>query len=92
MSSKIKINVEQKLKSLWMERVVDKSAFSVVHCNQIGQVKGTFLMNNIQSGIVTQKEKEVCFCPDLYRVIEIKKSFVGDTELKIGEYPITSEP
>ena len=46
-SSKIKISVEQKLKSLWMERVVDKSAFSVVHCNQIGQVKGTFLMNNI---------------------------------------------
>ena len=53
MSSKIKISVEQKLKSLWMERVVDKSAFSVVHCNQIGQVKGTFVMNNIQSDIVT---------------------------------------
>ena len=47
MSNKMKISVEQKLKSLWMERVVDKSAFSVVHCNQIGQVKGTFLMNNI---------------------------------------------
>ena len=53
MSNKIIVSVEQKLKSLWMERVVDKSAFSVVHCNQIGQVKGTFVMNNIQSDIVT---------------------------------------